>query len=107
MPDPAWTGLEHVRDAVLRRWSGSTPDIHSIHFVPSTSWIGVYVFFEHNKDLDAVKSRGDVAVIRKTLMEELDAVGRGASSGIQIKVEFDSDQNVKENFSGSYFFRLR
>ena len=51
---------------------------------------------------------GDLGrAIEDAVFEELEAAGRGDRNTITVAFEYDSDENVRNNYHGDYFLRLR
>ena len=67
----------------------------------------VYVFFSNDSDLDSGIRSGACEKISDFVYEELERQGRGSRSTIRIAFEFDSDENVRKNYEGDYYLRLR
>jgi hypothetical protein len=44
--------------------------------------------------------------VRDAVFDELEKVGRGDRGTIKVDFEFDSHENVEENFDGNYYNRL-
>lgn len=104
---PEWEHLDTIRERACQRILGVAP-LHEIHFVPiSDKEIEVYVFYESDADVRRCDKEGLTGKVEKIFREELSQVGRGAESGVRIRFEFDSHENVMNNFEGSYFLRLR
>lgn len=108
--EEVWRILEADRDRLLH-WAGTLErklDIHAIHFVPiDAKQIEVYIFFPDEKRRRKYRWNGSSRAIKKQFCELLNASGIGPKNGVAVRFEFDSHENVVENYEGSYFFRLR
>jgi hypothetical protein len=65
-----------------------------------------YIFYKTNKDIQLCKDKGIDRKIEDFIYEELKRQGRGSKGIIKVAFEFDSDENVSENYEGDYFLRL-
>ena len=65
-----------------------------------------YIFFEKNKDIETCKNNGITQEITDFIYQNLERVGRGNKCNITVAFEFDSDENVKQNYEGNYYLRL-
>jgi hypothetical protein len=72
-----------------------------------TSIFGVFMFFETDKEVTENKENGLIQEIMDSVFEEFDNGGLGKREDLELIFEFDSDENVKANFGGSYDLRLR
>jgi hypothetical protein len=79
------------------------------HVITWEDWddgIGVYIFTETNKELfDLTKSQ--IEILKSEYLNGLKRNNYTVDKFPNVVFEFDSDQNVKENYEGSYFYRLR
>jgi len=66
-----------------------------------------YVFFETDAQVAASESDGSRSVIEDAIYTSIANAGKGTRPGISVVFEYDSEQNVKENFEGSYHLRMR
>jgi hypothetical protein len=64
------------------------------------------VFLKEEKDVEDCKSSGLTQSIIDFAYAEIERVGRGKRAQVTIAFEFDSDENVRANFEGSYLYRL-
>lgn len=99
--------LDAVRDAVRREFGARCP-LHEFFILDQRDVdFRAYVFFKRENDLTSSEGSG----IREELVDfvyaELERVGRGKRGATRVAFEFDSDENVKANFEGDYFLRLR
>ena len=82
--------LEFV--AVFEHWS----DSHSL-----------WVFYPTNKDLEKYTKDGTSERIKEQYQKSLESNSFPFSEFPKVGFEFDSNENVRNNFSGNYFYRLR
>lgn len=66
----------------------------------------VIIFYRSDADIEASAENGVSSEIEDFVYAELDRLGRGCRDQIDVEFEYDSDENVKKNFGGSYFARL-
>jgi hypothetical protein len=71
--------------------------------------LGVWFFYESDAEVQANKKNGTDEWIGKKFVSEIDAVKAsfGFSELPEISFEFDSVENVKTNYQGNYFLRIR
>ena len=105
--NPEWADLSEVKERVIQRLPAHGI-VHQIHFIPiNAEHLEIYVFFNRDEDLAVSEKSGVTQTIKNYFNEELEQVSRGANSGVTLRFEFDSHENVLKNFQGSYFLRLR
>lgn len=99
--------LESVREEVLRRFRGRAP-LHNVYVLAQRDVdFRAYIFFRTEHDVAKCRRSGVTERIKEAIIEELHRVGRGGKTGISVDFEVDSDENVRANFEGDYFLRLR
>ncbi|HWB01430.1 MAG TPA: hypothetical protein VG796_00305 [Verrucomicrobiales bacterium] len=100
-------GLDEVREAVCRKFKPLYP-IHDFYILSQFDVdFRAYVFFEEKSDLESSKTTGIQQEIFDFVFAELERIGRGDRSTIKVAFEFDTYENLKKNFGGNYFNRLR
>lgn len=100
-------GLSQVRTEILASFQNSE-ELHEF-FIMDSSEISfkAYVFYNCEWQIkEAVKS-GLALKVEKSVFDELEKVGRGSRSEIHVDFEFDSHENVEQNYDGDYYSRLR
>ena len=81
---------------------------YRVYILPQTDVnFRVYMFFKHNSDVDSCKVNGVTKAIEDAVYEKLERYGRGKRVEITVAFEWDSNENVRNNFEGNYFLRLR
>lgn len=65
------------------------------------------IFFETNRQLKEYKENGMIDYIKEEFIEILDKIGYTKKFIDGVDIEFDSDENVKRNYEGNYFYRSR
>ncbi|EDY16741.1 hypothetical protein CfE428DRAFT_5704 [Chthoniobacter flavus Ellin428] len=90
--------LDHFRDSPLREF-----------FILDCSEYAfrAYVFYKSQKDIPAAEAFGLSERIKNIVYQELGKAGRGKPEEIRVDFEFDSEENVKRNYEGDYYNRLR
>src|SRR5262249_39020225 len=76
-------------------------------FEPWDDGTGVYVFFNDDAALSEAKNCGFLDRAKEAYLTFLREEGYPFSTHPKVVFEFDSDENVRKNFEGNYFFRLR
>lgn len=66
-----------------------------------------YVFFEKNSDIEKYMAEGIIQEMKEFLLKHLEIFGRGSRAETTVAFELDSDENVKANYKGDYFLRMR
>lgn len=66
-----------------------------------------YVFLETNSDIVECKATGILQEMREFVYESLVRYGRGKRDEVTLAFEIDSFENVKRNFEGNIYLRLR
>lgn len=68
--------------------------------------IGVYIFLKKNVDLENLKEE-DKKYIFLLLKKEISEYLSVEEENINFRVIYDSDENVEEDFEGSYYLRMQ
>ena len=79
------------------------------HVITWEDWddgIGVYIFTKTNEEINDL-TESDIENLKTEYLNALKRNNYPFDKFPNVKFQFDSDQNVKENFAGNYFFRLR
>ena len=98
--------LEVVRNSIFKKFS-SLCNLDNIYVIAEGDFqFRILVFFTTNVDLEESNAKGVCHSIQDFAYGEIERVGRGKPDEVMIEFEFDSDENVKKNFEGSYWFRL-
>lgn len=80
----------------------------NIYFVPMRNFrLEVYVFYEKNEDINKNQLSGKTEQVKREFLEELSKLDYKKHFSEEVSFIFDSNENVVENYAGSYFFRLR
>jgi hypothetical protein len=66
----------------------------------------VLAFYETDVDIEATAANGKSKRMENFVFAQPEQVGRGRRDEIEVAFEYDSDENVKKNFGGSYYNRL-
>ncbi len=100
-------GLSEVRESVLTKFN--TEGLHEFMILYSrkTDAFGVYVFYEKANQIIEANESGLSNEIERLVLEELERVGRGSKDIIKVNFEFDSHENVVQNYEGDCYSRLR
>lgn len=99
--------LDEIVSAFNGHFMPSSPLDH-IEILPGhDQQFGVVVFFRTNADVSDCEANGICQSMRDFVFEKLEKFGKGKRSDIDVQFEFDSWENVQNNFQGSYFLRMR
>lgn len=100
-------GLSEVRDDILSRYKAKGLHEFLILYSPSTCTFGAYVFYRWARQIKELEEAGLSAEIRESVLNALTAVGRGNRDLLRVDFEFDSHENIEQNYEGDYYARLR
>ena len=78
-----------------------------VPFVLSDKSISVYFFYDKNKTMNDYQQNGTNELVKKKYLKILKILNYPSEYLNEITFEIDSDENVTENYEGSYFNRLR
>lgn len=107
MMERQFLNLDVARKNVVNRFKSICP-LYDIRILPQgDDGFRVYVFFETDKDVEDCKKNGIVDSLQDAVCAELERGGRGKKSEITVAFEVDSDENVRANYEGDYYLRLR
>lgn len=98
-------GLEEVRMRMLRQFGWQGLHQFVVLYSPSRDAFGVYVFYGRSNQIESAAASGLSDDIKEAVLVALESFGRGQRSGLNVTFEFDSDENVQDNFGGDYFWR--
>lgn len=100
-------GLSQVRESVLTKFSMVGLYEFMILYSRKTNAFGAYVFYEKANQILKANESGLSKEIERLVLDELERVGRGAKDRIKVSFDFDSHENVVQNYEGDYYSRLR
>lgn len=69
--------------------------------------LDVLIFFKKDYELNNYKENGLIDNIKSKYMSLLDEYGYFKKFNDIVRIEFDTDENVKRNYKGNYFYRTR
>lgn len=99
--------LDDIVSAFKDRFALSSPLDH-VEILPGRDQqFGVVVFFRTDADVSACEASGMCQSMRDFVFEKLEEFGKGGRDDLDVQFEFDSWENVQNNFQGSYFLRMR
>lgn len=67
----------------------------------------VYIFYEKDTDIEQYLISGQSSEIQQVFIKELNKLNYFNTFSKKIEFVFDSNENVINNYQGSYFLRLR
>lgn len=100
-------GLDEASQAALDHLQPQYPLAHLQLFPHREADFHAYVFFQSDAQVAASENDGSRSVIEDAVYTAIANAGKGTRPGTSIVFEYDSEQNVKENFQGSYYLRMR
>lgn len=100
-------GLSEVRSRVLERFKSRGLHEAFVIFSPSKELFVAHLFYRLNSQIQEAGKSGLSDDIQRDILDELARVGRGNRETMNVQFEWDSDENVKTNFEGDYYLRLR
>lgn len=66
----------------------------------------IFVFYKSIEQLNENIQNQNTEKTKKWIIQRLNNIGYMKEFGDNIRFEFDSDENVKKNYKGNYYFRL-
>jgi hypothetical protein len=98
-------------DAGFTKWCSEKdiPLFKLHHVITWEDWdngIGVYIFLDKQSDVRKLKNN-QIEEIKSKYMDLLKEHDYPFDKFPNVIFEIDSDENVRKNYSGNYFFRLR
>jgi hypothetical protein len=107
MMEQQFSSLDSVKDNVVKHFKSKCP-LYDFHILPQGDDVfRTYVFFETDRDLEECKKNGILDDLQALVINELARAGRWRKNQTVVAFELDSDENVKANYEGDYFLRLR
>ena len=90
-------------------WSQTNKvNLYAVHFVPMPDFsLEVYVFYEKDIDITQNHQNGVSENIKQIFLKTLNDLNYMKYFNNNITFTFDSNENVINNYQGSYFLRLR
>ena len=103
-----WELLEKAK-IILMDWSNNNnAHLFSIHFVSMFDFsVEVYVFYKSDFDVITNQNNGISDNIKQIFLKTLNDLSYMKYFNDNITFIFDSNENVINNYQGSYFLRLR
>jgi hypothetical protein len=100
-------GLSEVRSIILNRFVANGLHQVFILYSPDNDLFGAYLFFNNEDEQIASEQSGLTEQIQASVLDELERVGRGEKSALNVDFEIDNDDNVQREYDGDYYSRLR
>jgi len=107
MMEQQFHNLDVVKQNIIGRFKSNCP-LFDFRILPQgEDGFRAYTFFNQDKDIEQCKLSGTTSAIEDAVYEELERVGRGKRGETVVAFEWDSDENVDNNYDGDYLLRLR
>lgn len=100
-------GLSNVRDRIKIRFFNRKEFYEFFIIDCFENSFRAYVFYRLNSQILVAEKSGLSSEIINAVYEEIETVGRGDRKTIKVEFEFDSNENIEENYEGDYYMRLR
>lgn len=98
--------LEDIGE-LLRQSSAEEWPIDYVELMPQKDvGIRAYIFLRKEDDLVTCEKSGALRAMGDFLHARLAEAGLGARNETKLAIEFDSKENVDQNFKGSYLLRM-
>jgi len=78
-----------------------------VPFVLTDKSLSVWVFYDTNQIKDEYEKNGTNEVVKNKYLNLLTELNYPKEYLTEVSFFIDSDENVKENYEGNYFYRLR
>jgi len=102
--------VESANKAFTRWCATRNIPLHGIqHVITWEDWddgIGVYIFLHTIDQIEGLRS-DEIEEMKNRYLEYLRKFDYPFDKFPKVVFEFDSDENVRKNYAGSYFYRLR
>ncbi len=103
-----WGVIEKAK-MILLNWSQcNNVHLFAVHFVPMSDFsLEVYVFYKNDFDITENQNNGISDIVKQIFLKALNDLNYKRYFNSNITFIFDSNENVINNYQGSYFLRLR
>lgn len=103
-----WDLVEKAK-MILMEWSeNNNANLFAVHFVPMFDFsLEVYIFYKNDSDIKQNQNNGISEKVKQIFLKALNDIGYMKHFNGNITFTFDSNENVINNYQGSYFLRLR
>jgi len=103
-----WDMLEKAGIS-LKKWSKKNNiGIYAVHFIPTLNFsLEVFIFYKNDIDVTQNQNNGTSERVKQFFLKALQDINYMDCFNNNISFIFDSNENVINNYEGSYFFRLR
>jgi len=103
-----WALIKEAKKLLMIWAENNNINIYDIHFVPMGDFrLEVYIFYEKNDDIKKNQLSGQTEQVKAIFLEKLSKLDYKKHFDKGVSFIFDSNENVVENYEGSYFLRLR
>ncbi len=111
-PYPPSAAIDHAWGEVVREARSRGIRIQDVQLPPLTDGelvLDVWFFYEYEADVEAYEQDRTNEWVEEKFVKELDAAKKqfGFSELPETRCMFDSTENVKKNYQGSYYLRFK
>jgi len=100
-------GLSQVRDRIKQRFHCCEEFYDFFIMDCSEHSFRAYIFYRWDRQISEADNSGLALKIITAVYDNLEDAGRGDRKAIEVEFEFDSHENVEQNYEKDYFLRLR
>lgn len=100
-------GLGEVCSRVKERFESENLHDVFLFYSSKNDLFVAYIFYREDAQIPESEESGLTSRIKTSIREGLVDVGRGSRESLKIELHIDSHENVKANFGGDYYLRLR
>ena len=110
-----WVFMRQLEKKIILWAEQQNCSFHRIDFFPHgdgeivkyAKSLEIYVFYRKNKELTEYQANGIAEKTKDEIKRILAELGYFKEFSEDIRFEFDTHENVKKNYKGSYFYRFR
>ena len=102
-----WDYLEKAIPRIKHRAKKNNCKIYKIECIPIFGEeLDMLIFYKTNLELEMFKTKKITDLTKKEFIAILEEIGYTTEFNNNIRINFDSDENVQKNYQGNYGLRL-
>ena len=102
-----WDYLEKAIPRIKHWAKKNNCKIYNIEYVPIFGEeLDILIFYKTNLELEMFKTKKITDLTKKEFITILEEIGYTTEFNNNIRINFDSDENVQKNYQGNYGLRL-